>query len=205
MPYTEARKHIEEADVLLFRAGGFPSIGWWITRYGGIHSHVGLAHWDRDRLYCIEQREFKGGRSVALKHQVEINPNKIDVYRPNKCVYIPEVYKNNGDFSVTWQKKIFGAARANDVTNIALELTGTEYGWKNIWEIVKCHAPFFRLLRKEKEDKDIDRAYVCSTLVTYSYRKAYLDPCPNLSDDRTTPADIAQSALFHYMFTIGEV
>ena len=30
----------------------------------------------------------------------------------------------------------------------------------------------------------------------------FKSPCPNLSDKRTSPADIAQSALFDYLFTI---
>lgn len=203
MPWKHATNHLEEGDVLLFRAGGFPSIGWGITVYtGGIHSHVALAHKDRDTWYCVEQREFKGGRSINLYSQVR--DSVIDVYRPNKYVYVPTVHDDGDEFSIEWERKHFSNEVAHDVTKIALDITGQKYGWKNIWEIAKCYLPGFRLWRKPKPDSDIARAYVCSTLVTYSYRKAYIDPCPNLSDSRTTPADIAQSALFHYMFTLGD-
>lgn len=203
MPFEEASKHIEEADVLLFEARGIIGKAI-ISLTGGKHSHVALAHWDRDQLYCVEQKEFKGGRSVALAQVVKEKPHRIDVYRVNKYIYVPEVVKNNGTFTVSWEKKVFGEKEANSVVDIGLSLTGSSYGWQNIWEILKCYAPFYRLLRKHKGDEEIVRAFVCSTLVTYSYRKVYVDLCPNLSDTRTTPADIAQSGLLHYMFTIGE-
>lgn len=206
IPWDEAKLHIREADVLLFRAADFPSIGWGITAYtGGIHSHVALAHRDGKKLYCVEQREFKGGRSVNLYSQVKKHKEMIDVYRPASTVFIPSVKYDAGSphASIGWKENKFDEATARAVVETALDLTGTEYGWRNIWEIFKTYAPGLRLLRKPKQDVNGARAYVCSTLVTYSYRKNYTDPCPNLSDTRTTPADIAQSALFNYLFTIG--
>lgn len=203
LPYSQARQHIEEADVLLFKAHGV--VGRVITTLtGGHHSHVGLANWNRDRLYCVEQKEFKGGRSISLSRLVQEKPERIDVYRVNKYIYVPTVIKNNGTFTVRWDKRVFGPKRASQITDIALELTGSEYGWRNIWEIFKCYTPFLRLMQKTKGDEEIARAFVCSTLITHSYRKVYADLCPNLSDTRTTPADIAQSGLLHYMFTIGK-
>ena len=194
----QAKALIEEGDVLLFRAPSFPKIGWWITRYtGGLHSHVGLAHWDNDELYCVEQREFKGGRSVVLSSQLE--GNTIDVYRPK-----PEIMKHEMvDFKISWHTKILTEDIKKDITRTALSLTGTSYGWKSIWEIFKGYAPFFRIITRVKNgDEAVADAYVCSTVVTYSYRMNYEDPCPNLSDKRTSPADIAQSALFDYLFTL---
>ena len=200
IPWLEAKMHIKEADVLLFRASGF--IGRAITAYtGGIHSHVGLVHVDYD-LYCVEQREFKGGRSVLLRKQVDRHPKKIDVYRADACIHVPTV-KWDGKVSIKWDEKEFTDKLAREVVDIALGMTGDDYGWRNIWEIAKYYLPGIRLLRRPKSDLNEAKAYVCSTLVTYSFRKIYEDPCPNLSDTRTTPADIAQSALFHYLFTIG--
>ena len=198
VPYEDACKLINEADVLLFQAKGF--IGKGITAYtGGKHSHTGLAHWDNDRLYCVEQREFKGGRSVTLESQVK--GSTIDVYRASPLVTKPD---NIGEDHVDWTLARFNEEKAKKVTSTALSLTGQPYGWKNIWEIFKGYAPGFRLMYRPKNGDDtLSQAYVCSTVVTYSYRINYADPCPNLSDARTTPADIAQSALFHYLFTIG--
>lgn len=188
---------IEEGDVLLFRAPRFPKIGWWITKYtGGIYSHVALAHWDNNELFCIEQREFKGGRSVLLESQLN---NTIDVYRAKPQIMQHELVDNK----VIWRTKILTDEIRKDITKTALSLTGTSYGWKSIWEIFKSYAPFFRIITRPKNgDESVADAYVCSTVVTYSYRMNYEDPCPNLSDKRTSPADIAQSALFDYLFTI---
>ena len=149
IPYDEALKYLDEADVLLFKAKPFPSVGSAITKYtGGIHSHVGLLHWDGSEPYCVEQREFKGGRSVHLKGQVEQHVNRIDVYRVSRHIYKPNV-RRNGKFDVSWLKSTFGRARASEITKIALEMTGNKYGWRNIWEIFKCYAPGFRLFRND--------------------------------------------------------
>ncbi len=207
IPWEEAKLHINEADVLLFRAPGFPSIGWGITVYtGGVHSHVALAYKYGNKLYCVEQREFKGGRSVNLQSQLKKHAGRIDVYRPTSHIYVPYVAfdESTRKVSIEWKEKEFDDSTARAVVETALDLTGMEYGWRNIWEIFKVYAPGLRLLRKPKPDTNGARAYVCSTLVTYSFRKNYADPCPNLSDTRTAPADIAQSALFNYLFTIGK-
>jgi len=206
IPWLEAKEHIREADVLLFRPKPFPSVGRILTAYtGGIHSHVALAHRDGDKLYCVEQKEFKGGRSVNLGKQVAKHKSRIDVYRTDSCIHIPEVEysPSKSHASIEWVEKHFDEEAAHKVVEIALDMTGDPYGWRNIWEMGKLFIPGFRLLRSEKPDINGLRAYVCSTVITYSFRKVYADPCPNLSDTRTTPADIAQSALFHYLFTIG--
>lgn len=195
---SQAKALIEEGDVLLFRAPSFPKIGFWICKYtGGIHSHVGLAHWDNNDLYIVEQKEFKGGRSVLLSSQVK--GHTIDVYRPK-----PKVMKHEMvDFDISWHTTILTDEIRSNITRTALSLTGTNYGWKSIWEIFKGYAPFFRIITRTKNgDNAVADAYVCSTVVTYSYRMNYEDPCPNLSDKRTSPADIAQSTLFEYLFTL---
>lgn len=199
VPYSQARNLINEADILLFRAQGF--VGKGIVAYtGGIHSHVGIAHWDDDRLYCVEQREFKGGRSVILSSQIK--DSTIDIYRASPI--ITKISSINND-SVDWNLQRFNDQTARKITSTALSLTGQPYGWRNIWEIFKGYAPGFRLIYRPKNGDDtISQAYVCSTVVTYSYRINYADPCPNLSDARTTPADIAQSSMFHYLFTIEQ-
>lgn len=195
----EALTKIKEADVLLYRSQEFPKANWWIAKYtGGIHSHVGLAHKDRDDWYCVEQKEFRGGRSIYLPNAVRDNPNRIDVYRVVPVVYYPIF---NGE--IKWGTKQFDEEMAHRVTRTALQITGNAYGWKNVFKIMKGYAPFFRLKRHDKSDEEISQAYVCSTVVSYSYRAWYQDPCPLISDERTTPADIARSAILKYLFTIG--
>ena len=80
VPFSKAMTHLKEADVLLFRGVG--AISWAIKRYSsGIHSHAGMVHRDGEHVQCVEFREFKGGRSVSLKTQVESHPDTIDVFR----------------------------------------------------------------------------------------------------------------------------
>ena len=107
------------------------------------------------------------------------------------------------DFKINWHTTTLTDEIRSNITRTALFLTGTSYGWKSIWEIFKGYAPFFRLITRSKNGDDVvAEAYVCSTVITYSYRMNYEDPCPNLSDKRTSPADIAQSTLFEYIFTL---
>lgn len=202
IPYETAKHYVEEADVLLFRGKGL--IGKAICAYTrSEYSHVGLAHWDDEMLMCVEQREFKGGRSTDLQVQVYQNPDIIDVYRAEPHVCIPTITYSE-DVNIDWKRHYLNTQTKKDITKTALKLTGTSYGWRTIWGIFKGYAPFLRLLRRQKNGDDkISKAYVCSTLATFAYRMNYIDLCPNLSDSRTTPADLARSSSLHYLFTLS--
>ena len=196
VPYSEALgqagddlRRIKEADVLLFRGEGLMS--WLIKRYGGgTHSHAAMAHWDGDNLECVEFREFKGGRAVAMKSQVETHPDNIDVFRAAK-----QIRHGENNYTLT-------DVTAEAITDTMKEITGLDYGWKNFWKLAKHYAPFFRLAEQNMKDEEPNEVFVCSTAVTYAYRKNYIDPTPYLADSATTPADLARSALFSYQFTI---
>lgn len=192
LSYNEAMPLLREADVLLFRNPGFPSIGWAICAYTkGIHSHVGMVSLSCGDPMLIEQREFKGGRSVSLETQ--INSHGIDVYRICPKITLPD--GTNLEFSDD---------TALAITSTARHITGKPYGWNNIWGIFKTYAPFIRLLYAGKESSDDKEAnaFVCSTVVAHSYRRHFTDLCPTLPDDVTTPSDLPRSGLLRYMFTI---
>ena len=189
IPYTEAKKLIQEGDVLLFRGCGV--LSWLIKRYGsGVHSHVGIAHWDGDHLQCVEFREFKGGRSVSLRSQVKDKPSGIDVFRAATKLQYENIEYNLTD---TVRSKI---------TSILILLTGLPYGWRNIWKLVRHYTPLLRLESQNIKDDDPTKVFVCSTAVAYAYRMAYVDPVPYLADSAVAPADLARSALFQYQFTL---
>jgi hypothetical protein len=181
---------LHEGDVLLFRNPGFPSLGWGICKYTrGIHSHVGIASKVDGDWMIIEQREFRGGREVRLDSQV--NKKGIDVYRICSYITTPD------DMSHSFTKEV-----ARRVCRTARSLTGIRYGWKNIWTIFKAYAPFIRLIQDNKSKDDVTDAFVCSTVVSYAYRKNFIDLCPNLDDTRTSPADIARCGLLRYVCTL---
>ena len=210
VPYHEAMNHIQEADVLLVRGKGL--ISWLIKRYGsGVHSHAAMAHWDGDNLECVEFREFRGGRSVSMKTQVESHPDNIDVFRPMHRIRYsdfscwPENSENRSvkvEFKNEEHEATFEEATAKEVTDTMLELTGLPYGWKNFVKLGKHYLPFCRLAPQNIKDEEPNEVFVCSTAVTYAYRKNYIDPVPYLADSATTPADLARSPLFRYQFTI---
>ena len=189
IPYSEALPLIQEADILLFRGKGI--ISWLIQRYGsGVHSHVGIAHWDNGNLQCVEFREFKGGRSVSLKTQVDNSPFGIDVFRAAKRID----YENDSH--------VLDDITKSKIATIMLKLTGLPYGWKNIWKLVKHYLPFCRLAPQNIKDNNATKIFVCSTAAAYAYRISYIDPVPYLADASVTPSDLARSALFEYQFTL---
>ena len=189
IPYSEALPLIQEADILLFRGKGI--ISWLIKRYGsGVHSHVGISHWDNGNLQCVEFREFKGGRSVSLKTQVDNSPFGIDVFRAAKRVD----YENDS--------YVLDDMTKFNITTIMLKLTGLPYGWKNIWKLFKHYLPFCRLAPQNIKDNNATKIFVCSTAAAYAYRTSYIDPVPYLADSAVTPSDLARSSLFQYQFTI---
>ena len=221
VPYHEAKQHIREADVLLFRGKGLSS--WLIKRYGsGVHSHAGMAHWDGERLangamagngghlQCVEFREFKGGRAVSMKSQVETHPDNIDVFRAAS----PLTYSSFSAWPENEEKRsikidyvedrIQKPFTPRDITDVMINLTGLPYGWKNIWKLARHYLPFCRLAPQNIKDDDPMNVFVCSTAVAYAYRQAYIDPVPYLADSAVMPADLARSALFKYQFTISK-
>jgi hypothetical protein len=189
VPYHEAKQYIQEADVLLFRGKGLMS--WLIKRYGsGVHSHAAMTHWDDDTLQCVEFREFKGGRAVSLKSQIETHPDNVDVFRAaNLIEYKDEHYELTDEVR-------------DKISDVMLQNTGLPYGWKNFWKLAKHYAPFSRLAKQNIKDDDPTDVFVCSTAVVHAYRREYLDPVPYLADAAVTPADLARSCLFKYQFTI---
>lgn len=216
LPYEVARPMIKEADVLLFRhpershCYSLPPVGWWIARYsGGIHSHVGVASWNRDRLKCIEFREWRGGRSVTLSSQVHQNPGRIDVFRAMSCVEIPFVdyceKKGHEGLNISSKQKNFTEQVALNITSEMDRLTGLPYGWDIIWKIAGSYLPFKRLAENNIKDDEPNSVFVCSSAVAYAFRKNYIDLVPYLADSSTKPADIARSPILQYLFTIGDI
>ena len=200
--WKKARTLLNEADVLLFRAGKFPDVGWWIGKYThSTYSHVGLAHKpDYNDWGCVEFREFRRSRFYPLEQYITYEGAKIDVFRPVQTVTIPYIDEEYQTLSHTYK---FSSQIAHDITNTALELIGKPYSYWTIWQIFKTYVPFVRLRTQVIKNGTPDhKRFVCSTLVTYAYRTHFIDPVPFLSDEYTTPGDLARSGLFSYLFSI---
>jgi len=195
MIYKQAKSLIRNGDIILFRRNNFPSVGWWIGKYTqSPYSHVGLAHWEQDELYCVEFREFIGSRCEPLSNQIDESCGRMDIFRAIDVSFIDKGIL----CSVPFTEEI-----SYRITNFAKSLVGKPYGWYTIWRIFKSYSPFLRFFYEKGTDDKIDSTiYVCSTTVVASYRKFWLDLVPYMSDDYVSPGDIARSGLIRKILTI---
>ena len=76
LPLADAAPHVGNSDLLLFRRRGL------IAAFGrSEYSHAAKAIWWGDDLFCVEVREWHGGRAVTLASQIKKFPGHIDIYR----------------------------------------------------------------------------------------------------------------------------
>jgi len=179
--YRRARWRIGQGDLLLFRRRGL------IAAAGrGRHSHAAKAVWWDGDLFCVEIREWYGGRAVTLSSQVARYPGRIDVYAAN------------------WQNR-WGEYDRDGAVRFLRRLAGCPYGWLNVAAAGLLHLPGVRLLlRADVDDRATTRRPpFCSQAVAMAERLGGGgDPVPHLADRLTEPADLARSPFYHYRFTL---
>jgi hypothetical protein len=178
---AEAQAEIADGDLLLFRRRGLISIAG-----RGIHSHAAKAAWWGDDLFCLEVREWHGGRAVTLASQVAKFPGRIDFYRTNPANRWPEYDRTRS-------------------TTMMRRLAGCDYGYAAVLAAAMLHLPFVRtVVRAELEDSAIDhRPPFCSQACAMVDRAAGgVDPVPRMADRLTEPADLARSPFYEYTFTL---
>jgi hypothetical protein len=179
--FADARREIGDADLLLFRRRGVISIAG-----RGIHSHAAKAAWWGDELFCLEVREWHGGRAVTLESQVHKYPARIDVYHTNPANRWPEYDRMR---STQWLRR----------------LAGCDYGYTAVLAAAMLHLPFVRMaVRAEVDDNAIDRRPpFCSQACVMADRiGGGVDAVPHLADRLTEPADLARSPFYQYAFTL---
>jgi len=182
VPYADARSRISDGDLLLFRRRGVISIAG-----RGVHSHAAKAAWWGDDLFCLEIREWYGGRAVTLSSQVRRYPGRIDVYQVNPDNRWPE----------------YDAAGAS---RFMRRLAGCPYGYLGVLAAAALHLPLVRFLsRPDLDDHDsARRPPFCSQACAMADRLGGgVDPVPPLADRLTEPADLARSPFYRYRFTVS--
>lgn len=206
LPYSEGYYLVKDADVLLFRCPVFPQVGWWIGKYSrSVYSHAALAYWHNGELYCLEFREFIGSRMILLKNYT---PCTFDVFRALDSVKYEYIVKDENYKVCPYYTKSssidLNQTRKQKICEHALSLLGNKYDWWTILQLVKRYIPFYRMFVGEPENKDDSdpTGFVCSTLITFLYRKYYIDPVPCLPDNLTQPSDLAKSFLFNRILTL---
>lgn len=180
--YAEARSRIADGDLLLFRRRGLIS-----TAGRGVHSHAAKAAWWNGDLFCLEIREWYGGRAVTLSSQVRRRPGRIDVYEANPNRRWPE----------------YDRAAAS---RFMRRLAGCPYGYLGVLSAAMLHLPLIRFLaRPDLDDRRLKkRPPFCSQACAMADRiGGGIDPVPHLADTLTEPADLARSPFYRYRFTLN--
>ena len=179
--YREARRQIADADLLLYRRRSPISIAG-----RGRHSHAAKAAWWEGDLFCLEIREWVGGRAVTLSSQVRRYPGRIDVYGTNPDGRWPE----------------YDRAAAS---RFMRRLAGCDYGYRGLIGAALLHLPVVRwFVRANMDDEAADRRPpFCSHACAMADRLGGgVDPVPHLADRLTEPADLARSPFYRYRFTL---
>lgn len=181
LPYRHARQQVRDSDLLLFRRRGLISIAG-----RGDHSHAAKAAWWGEDLFCLEVREWHGGRAVTLSSQVGRYPGRIDVYEANPENRWPEYDRSQA-------------------TRVMRRLAGCGYGYWGVATASLLHLPFVRLLAHADvhDAETTGRPPFCSQACAMSDRiGGGVDPVTHLADRMTLPADLARSPFYEYRFTL---
>ncbi len=156
----------QTGDILLFRPtslmGRLASLFTW-SRY----SHAALVSVENGTVYCLEVRQFLGGRKVELDEYLYDEPSEFEVWRLKEFPYryFPET-----------------------VVEKMNEFVGVRYGWFHAVNTV-----FLRFLRIYGSRECKRHPPFCSEAVSRAYRHAGLDLRPDIVDRFTLPVDLAKS------------
>lgn len=190
---SEHSEQIATGDVLLFRAGD-GLVSRLISVGGrGPWSHAALAAWWGDDLFCLEVREWYGGRAVLLDREVAKRPQRIEVYRLRADLRTAEMALRSDTVAM------------HAVVRTMARFAGGNYGYRSVLRTALYHLPFIRFAMKPMTDDEMENGLppYCSQAVAYSYRvSGDCDLVPNAADCVTEPSDLARSALLEYQFTL---
>lgn len=183
----EARPHLFDGDLLLFRRRRWTA-GWLVGVAGrGEYSHAAKVAWWGNEPFCCEVREWYGGRAVTLASQVKRYPGRIDLFRVNPANRWPEYDRLA---SVRFMRG----------------LAGCDYGYTSVVRAALLHLPMVRLVVRASDEDHArhQRPPFCSQAVAMADRIAGgVDPVPHLADRLTEPCDLAQSPFYQYQFTLS--
>jgi hypothetical protein len=192
-----AKPEIKDADLLLFAGKGIVSR--FIRSFGrGRYSHAAKASWLKGELFCLEVREWHGGRAVTLGSQVKKYPGQIDVFRANAIGLPTEPCPTKEP----WPTPCYNRAKSDE---LMLMFAGVEYGYFDILATAMLHFWGIRLFATANVDDEFvsTRPPYCSAACAIADRiGGGVDPVPMLADKITEPSDLARSPFYRYMFTL---
>ena len=152
----------QNGDILLFRPTSI--MGWIAALFTwSRYSHAAIVSVEDGVTYCLEVREFLGGRKIELE-------------------------KYGGKYEV-WRLKVLPYAHFGE--HAAFEMSkfiGTKYGWYHI-----LSAVLLRFVRAYDSCECKKHPPFCSEAVSRAYRYAGVDLRPDIADRFTLPGDLAKS------------
>ena len=196
--YSDARAHIADGDLLLFRPRGWwgwlISVGtlnpwrWIEIFYCGLHpqhSHVARAIWWGKSLWAVQQISNPYKHLERMSELAQRFPGCIDVYGRN----------------FPWRCN-FHAAKACEAHK---SLCFRRYGWFNVLRLLPRHLPLIRRLMATDTDDQRTSWWppFCSMAFSMSERVGGVDPCPSRADRDTEPHHLAESPVYYKKFTLG--
>jgi len=191
---------VKDADILLFNHPSFPFGGWWVAHLSfSKYSHIGLAKWEDNELYCLEFREFAKSRKYKVKDYIA-EGNSIDVFRLSPLIQKLEFDPKTLKISIKTHH--FDQNRVNNILERAEWMLGRSYSWAQIKNIWFTYMPFVRWFTSSNIKDTNGKTFVWSSFVSYLIRRYYVDPCEFISDEYTKPGDLARSNITNYLFTL---
>jgi hypothetical protein len=143
-----------------------------------------MAMWINCRLFCLEAKQFIGGRAVLVANLLAVDHGlAIDVRH------------------ITAK----GYDRATAVGGM-LDITGKPYGWNALLHATLSKVVLLRwLIRPSRNDHQNVTAPYCSMAISRESRRAGFDPVGLLGDAWTEPGDLGRvpDALAHYAGTLS--
>ena len=170
----DAKMTPQNGDILLFRPTSI--MGWIAALFTwSRYSHAAMIEMIDGVTYCLEVREFLGGRKIELEKYLEESPTEIEIWRLKE---IP--YRNFGNHVTAWMREFVGVKYGWHHVIMAIVLRGVRaYGCE-----CSKHPPF------------------CSEAVSRAYRCAGVDLRPDIADRFTLPGDLAKSP---YLQLVGDL
>jgi hypothetical protein len=205
LPFTEARKHILDGDILLYRGRQYPSSRMINIAGRSPYYHAAMAGWvDKGKpvelLMCYEM-VLRGARGTSLAAQVEKYPKQIDVYRLVDECRVPRFDCDKAE--LVYDVKRLDREKA--VFEMRKLCKPNAYGILHVLASALFHIPFCRIFMKpitDDEQSGWSRKPHCSEAVAMAVRSAFMDMVPNMPDHLTIPGDLGRSPLARYVFTL---
>ena len=179
---------LQTGDILLFRQESIPGrIAAFFTQSD--YSHAALVSVEGDTVYCLEVREFLGGRKIDLETYLQEEPAVFEVWRMNN---LPSHHFQT------------------NVVKTMEKFVGVEYGWKHVIKavMVRSALTFFgdRFARRVWRYLDESEKHppFCSEAVSIAYRSAAIDLCPKIPDRFTFPGDLAKSPFLEQVGSVND-